>query len=85
MFFFLCNIAQVHLDEKKRAFGVSYYRHGLMKFAKATKEIILSAGAVMTPKILMNSGIGPREHLEHVGVTKDFFFSFLLSPYKRFS
>jgi len=59
---------KVHLDDENRAVGVTYYRHGLMKYAKATKEIILSAGAVMTPKILMHSGIGPEYHLEQVGI-----------------
>lgn len=62
---------KVHLDDENRAYGVTYYRHGIMKFARARKEIILSAGAVMSPKILMNSGIGPREHLEEVGVLRD--------------
>lgn len=60
------------MDEGKRAYGVTYYRHGLTKFARATKEIILSAGAVMSPKILMNSGIGPTQHLEEIGVNLDY-------------
>lgn len=64
-------VLKVHFDEKsepKTATGVTYYRHGLTKLARATKEIILSTGAVMTPKLLMNSGIGPREHLEEIGI-----------------
>ncbi|ODM99903.1 Glucose dehydrogenase [FAD, quinone] [Orchesella cincta] len=49
-------------------FGKGLALHGLMKFARATKEIILSAGAVMTPTLLMHSGIGRRDHLVQVGI-----------------
>lgn len=35
---------------------------------RATKEVILSAGAIDTPKLLLLSGIGPKTELSHVGV-----------------
>jgi choline dehydrogenase len=34
----------------------------------AGKEVILSAGSIGTPHILLNSGIGERSHLDSVGV-----------------
>lgn len=34
------------------------------KIFKAKKEIIISAGSLMSPAILMHSGVGPQEQLE---------------------
>ena len=34
----------------------------------ANKEVIVSAGAVNSPTLLMLSGIGPKEHLQDLGV-----------------
>lgn len=34
----------------------------------ATKEVIISAGALETPKLLMNSGIGDAEYLSSMGI-----------------
>ncbi len=49
--------------------GVRYSRNGDIHRAEATKEIILAAGAYQTPKLLMLSGIGPKEHLAEHRIT----------------
>jgi len=46
------------------AYGVEYVRHGITKRAFAKKEVIISAGTLMSPHLLMHSGIGPKNHLE---------------------
>lgn len=52
-----------------RTTGVEFYRDGRKQFVKARREVILSAGAVNSPQLLMLSGIGPREHLHQVGIS----------------
>lgn len=47
----------------KRASGVSYLKDGTEHIVYANKEVILCAGALNTPKILMLSGIGPAKEL----------------------
>lgn len=61
-------VIKVHLDRQKNAYGVTYMRHGMQKFVRARKEIIVSAGAVDSPKLLMLSGIGIKKRLHQVGV-----------------
>jgi len=71
-------VTKVHLDtQTKQALGVTYERHGQQRYVGANKEVILSAGVIDTPKILMLSGIGPSEHLSQFGVMCSKFNLFL--------
>jgi choline dehydrogenase len=54
--------------ESGRATGVEYIRAGGSTFARATREVILSAGAINSPHLLMLSGIGPAEELRLHGI-----------------
>ena len=51
-----------------RAAGVEFSRGGAVEQANATREVILSAGAVGSPHILQLSGVGDPEHLGKIGV-----------------
>lgn len=50
--------------ENKTAVGVEYEIDGNVIQAKVKKEVILSAGALETPKLLMLSGVGPKAELK---------------------
>ncbi|SOE03631.1 GMC family oxidoreductase [Blastococcus haudaquaticus] len=56
------------LVENGRATGVEYRAGGRVHTARATREVVLSGGAVNSPQLLMLSGIGPADHLREVGV-----------------
>lgn len=56
------------LIEKKIAKGLEVKIGQTMIKLKATKEVILSAGAINSPQILMQSGIGPKDHLTKLGI-----------------
>nr|NVI72543.1 putative glucose dehydrogenase [Cucujiformia] len=51
-----------------RAFGVEFVRNGRKQVVLARKEVILSAGAINSPQILMLSGVGPKEQLQKFGI-----------------
>nr|WP_298688871.1 choline dehydrogenase [uncultured Dongia sp.] len=51
------------LFEKKRAIGVDYQQGGRSHSLRARRGVVLSAGALQSPQLLMLSGIGPAAHL----------------------
>ena len=63
--------AAVHrltLDEDGRVGGVRYAHEGSTREAEAAQEVVMCAGALETPRILMLSGIGPATALRRVGL-----------------
>lgn len=51
-----------------RASGVELERDGEAVFAAAKHEVVLAAGAILSPVLLMHSGIGPGAHLQAHGI-----------------
>lgn len=56
------------LFEGKRVVGVAARHNGEAVTFRCRGEVILSTGAILTPKILQLSGIGPGEHLRAKGI-----------------
>lgn len=54
--------------EGRRAAGVSYLRAGQACQARARREVVLSAGAIQSPQLLMLSGIGDADALRALGI-----------------
>jgi len=52
-----------------RATGIEFLYNGITVCAQATQEVILSLGAIHTPKLLMQSGIGDEMELRSAGIT----------------
>ena len=61
------NVARIIFDRKK-AVGLEYMHQGKKKKIRAHKEVILSAGSLMSPTILQRSGIGALEDIKHHGI-----------------
>ncbi len=59
--------------EKGRATAIEIADKGRLQRIEASTEIIVTAGAIGSPKLLLLSGIGPSAHLKHVevGVTHE--------------
>ncbi|KAJ3657994.1 hypothetical protein Zmor_009763 [Zophobas morio] len=57
-------VTKITIDRRsKRATGVEFVTRSQKFRVRARKEVIVSAGAINTPQLLMLSGIGPRNHL----------------------
>jgi choline dehydrogenase-like flavoprotein len=56
------------LFEGGHAVGVQYRQGGVTKFAQARAEVILAAGSIGSPHLLLLSGVGPHAHLVNHGV-----------------
>ncbi|KAJ6644321.1 Glucose dehydrogenase [FAD, quinone] [Pseudolycoriella hygida] len=57
-------VEEVLINSQKIAYGVLYRRHGIIQIAHASKEVIVCAGTISSPMLLMKSGIGPKEVLD---------------------
>lgn len=65
------HVKRILIDEKaneKVAYGVIYQVNGQERRLLCNKEVLLSAGAIQSPQVLMLSGIGPVEHLMEHGI-----------------
>jgi choline dehydrogenase len=60
-------VTRVVLDGN-RATGVTIDHEGVTRTVDAGSEVILSLGAINTPKVLMQSGIGDAAHLQRFGI-----------------
>jgi choline dehydrogenase-like flavoprotein len=56
------------LFEGRRAVGVEYRHDGALRQVRAEREVLLCAGALQSPQILMLSGVGPGDHLRQHGI-----------------
>lgn len=54
--------------EGKRAVGIAYTQGGQTHEVRAAREVLLCAGAIQTPQLLMASGVGPADHLQQLGI-----------------
>lgn len=61
-------VSKLLIDDKKLVYGVQVVKNGVFKNITCTKEVILSAGSINSPKILMLSGVGLKEHLDSFGI-----------------
>ncbi|XP_039314253.1 glucose dehydrogenase [FAD, quinone]-like [Solenopsis invicta] len=62
-------VKKILIDQRtNRAIGVKFIKNSRIIQVFASKEVILSAGAIGSPQLLMMSGIGPAKHLSELGI-----------------
>ncbi|KAL4711823.1 hypothetical protein ACJJTC_005992 [Scirpophaga incertulas] len=59
--------------QTNNAYGVTFTRNGIKHTSHVRKEVLLSAGPIASPQLLMLSGVGPKNHLtsKNIRVIKD--------------
>ncbi|MFB4204523.1 Oxygen-dependent choline dehydrogenase [wastewater metagenome] len=62
-----CLTERLHITDG-RAVGVEVYHRGERRTIEADREVLLCAGAINSPQLLMLSGIGPAEQLREHGI-----------------
>jgi choline dehydrogenase-like flavoprotein len=56
------------LFEQRRAVGVEIVQAGMRRELRASREVVLSAGSLQSPQLLMLSGVGDGAHLQTLGL-----------------
>jgi choline dehydrogenase len=56
------------LFEGRRAIGVEVEEKGVVRRIRARRQVIVSAGTINSPALLLNSGIGPAAELRQIGI-----------------
>ncbi|XP_055845320.1 glucose dehydrogenase [FAD, quinone] [Episyrphus balteatus] len=62
-------VKKINFDDNKRVTGLTFVHEGTRDYTvNVRKEVVVSAGSIGTPQILMLSGVGPKAHLEEHGI-----------------
>lgn len=56
------------LVKNGRATGIEYYQNRQKKTVQANSEVLVTSGAIGSPKLMLLSGIGPADHLKEIGI-----------------
>jgi choline dehydrogenase len=64
----MASVHRIVFDERKRATAVEVVVDGQPQRVSVTREVVMAAGALETPKLLMLSGVGPEQALRFAGV-----------------
>ncbi len=61
-------LAQRVIFDGKRAIGLEYRQDGVVKRARARREVLLAGGSLQSPQLLQLSGVGPAALLKEHGI-----------------
>ncbi|XP_046963854.1 glucose dehydrogenase [FAD, quinone]-like [Vanessa cardui] len=61
-------VEKILIDDHRNTYGVKFTKNGVSIVIRVNKEVILSAGTIQSPQILMLSGIGDSVELRSLGI-----------------